>query len=314
MNKGFVAITLFIFLIACSGNKNNNGNDAASVDSWYGAFPQLSKSFSISDTAYTDLPDSSTIDYSEFARHIPDTFWSNLFKGEKNVQIHPVGRKTINNAQYLVTYLKGRLNQAVYVFVMGDKDTFNTGMPLLVNTTANEVNTATIDHNGSVTISRNWKAEDENLYARTTYGYTPGAGFTVVLNETNDTRNSMQATINHLDTMAQSNKYSGNYFKNADNVLYIRDGKDTGSYIFFVHFENNNNQESCTGNLRGQLTMTSSTTGIYRESNDPCVVDFTFKGKTVNVKEQGSCGNYRGIKCFFNDTYTKKAALTSKKQ
>ena len=36
----------------------------------------------------------------------------------------------------------------------------------------------------------------------------------------------------------------------------------------------------------------------------------------VKVKENGSCGNNRGIKCFFNDTYTKKkeAKPASKKK
>jgi hypothetical protein len=30
------------------------------------------------------------------------------------------------------------------------------------------------------------------------------------------------------------------------------------------------------------------------------------------MKEEGSCGNHRDIKCFFEDTYTKKKEIKSK--
>ena len=60
--------------------------------------------------------------------------------------------------------------------------------------------------------------------------------------------------------------------------------------------------------------MTGETTGQYANTGDPCGLAFTFKGSEVIVKENGSCGNYRDIKCFFNDTYTKKKELVKKKR
>ena len=54
------------------------------------------------------------------------------------------------------------------------------------------------------------------------------------------------------------------------------------------------------------MLFTAPTKAIYKESGDPCVIDFVFRDNEVEVKEQGSCGNHRGIKCFFDDTYRKK--------
>ena len=34
----------------------------------------------------------------------------------------------------------------------------------------------------------------------------------------------------------------------------------------------------------------------------PCVIE----DREITLKEQGSCGNHRGIKCFFDDTFTRR--------
>ena len=61
--------------------------------------------------------------------------------------------------------------------------------------------------------------------------------------------------------------------------------------------------------------MKDATHAIYSEGGDPCVIDFYFEGNEVVVKEKGSCGNRRGMNCFFDDTYIKKKeAKTQKKK
>ncbi len=61
------------------------------------------------------------------------------------------------------------------------------------------------------------------------------------------------------------------------------------------------------------LPFKTPTSAVFIENGDPCVIDFTFKLNQVQVKEQGSCGSHRGIKCFFNDTYTKPKEAKPKK-
>jgi len=55
--------------------------------------------------------------------------------------------------------------------------------------------------------------------------------------------------------------------------------------------------------------MKDQTHGVYTFNADPCIIDFNFEDREVTVKEQGSCGNHRGIKCFFDDQYTRKRKL-----
>ena len=127
-----------------------------------------------------------------------------------------------------------------------------------------------------------------------------------MLTETNEDRTAGKVILNPLDTFPRKNKYSGDYVKGSKNVLFIRDGKTPGQYLFYVHFQTDDQDEPCSGELKGSLKMVSDKAGIYTGNTDPCVLNLTFTGNEVKVKETGSCGNYRGIKCFFNDTYVKK--------
>jgi hypothetical protein len=52
---------------------------------------------------------------------------------------------------------------------------------------------------------------------------------------------------------------------------------------------------------------------LYQESGDPCEIDFVFEDNEIKVKERGNCGNHRGIKCYFDDTYPKKKEKKPKK-
>ncbi|MCY7290748.1 MAG: hypothetical protein LH615_01055, partial [Ferruginibacter sp.] len=74
---------------------------------------------------------------------------------------------------------------------------------------------------------------------------------------------------------------------------------------FFVHFIIEGDKP-CGGDLKGEFSLSNTSSGVFNSSGDPCIIDFKFTKNQVNVKEQGSCGNYRGITCFFNDTYTLK--------
>lgn len=60
------------------------------------------------------------------------------------------------------------------------------------------------------------------------------------------------------------------------------------------------------GELKGEFKMKDATAAIYSQGGDPCIIDFNFEGKNITLKEKGSCGNRRGMQCFFDDTFTKK--------
>ena len=135
----------------------------------------------------------------------------------------------------------------------------------------------------------------------------------VVINDSNEDEKKNSVIINPIDTLPHKNKLSGNYIRDKKNFISLRDRKDANSYMFFIHFEKEDG--SCTGELKGVLKMKTPTTAVYAEGGDPCVIDFTFDGNDITIKEKGSCGNRRGMECFFDDTFTKrKETKTSRKK
>jgi len=186
-------------------------------------------------------------------------------------------------------------------------------LPLIIsNSTKKFSYSSTIDNKLAIAINKEWKNENELLYNRVIYAYNNVGVFTVVMTETNDQSHLSNKINNPLDTLPQLNKYSGDYTKGKKSFLFLRDGKNASSYLFYVRFENDAD-ELCTGELKGEIILRSETSAVFSEVGDPCLVDFVFAKNQVNVKEQGSCGNHRGIKCFFDDAYVKKKVSTPKK-
>ena len=54
------------------------------------------------------------------------------------------------------------------------------------------------------------------------------------------------------------------------------------------------------------MSLVNETNAVYQESGDPCVINFKFTAANIKVKEEGNCGNYRGINCPFDFTFKKK--------
>jgi hypothetical protein len=110
--------------------------------------------------------------------------------------------------------------------------------------------------------------------------------------------------INPIDTFPKQHKWAGDYVKNKKNMVSIRSTKNAAEFLFFIHFEKE--EEECKGELKGTALMTSGTTAVYRQGGTPCVLEFTFKGNTVSLKEIEGCGSFRDVACFFDGSFTKK--------
>ncbi|RYY15398.1 MAG: hypothetical protein EOO04_28690 [Chitinophagaceae bacterium] len=114
----------------------------------------------------------------------------------------------------------------------------------------------------------------------------------------------IENVINPIDTLPRKNKVSGDYVINKTNFISIRDGKDPSHISFFVHFEKDNS--TCNGELKGAARFISPTTAQFKESGNPCTIQFDFKGNIVTMKEMEGCGSYRDIKCFFDGKYPRE--------
>ena len=116
--------------------------------------------------------------------------------------------------------------------------------------------------------------------------------------------------INPIDTLQRKNKLSADYVKNKTDYISIRDTRKAGKLLFFIHFEKNNGE--CTGELKGEATMTSATTAVYKNGGDPCVLQFKFSSSSVTMKEDEGCGSHRGLRCLFEGSYPRKKEVKPK--
>jgi hypothetical protein len=308
MSKIVVALLCFTILLGCKDDKKKSSNAAITVEDFFNEYNKLKLPFTVNDSTMRKLPDTATIDYAEFKQFIPDTVFNNPFGTERKFVLHPIGKIEKDKETYLTTYVTSKGHSAIYLSVFNNKK-FSVSMPLIVSNTDDVNDAASIDKKLSIVISKEWTDKDDLLYNRIIYAYNNVGMFTTILTETNEERSNVEAAIlNPLDTFPKKNKYSGDYLKGKKNLLSLRDGKTPTQYMFFIHFQNEGDEETeaCGGELKGQLNMVSEKTGVFSQVGDPCMIDFTFAGNEIKIKENNSCGNHRGIKCFFNDTYTRK--------
>lgn len=308
MRNCIVALIIISALFACKEKKASlKSGEQVEANDFVSAFLKKDLPMAVNDTNMGNLADTNTIGYDIFTRFVPDTVLIKPFGKDRKITIYPVGRfGDKGKEKYLVTYVRSKNKEAVYLVVLDMNNKFSSYLPLVMSNDEKDViTTATIDKRFGININKDWKVKEMMYYQRNMYAYNNVGIFTLVLNETNDQRVKPETEINPLDTFPKKNKFSADYYKGKTNFISLRDGKNAQTYRFYVHFENDD-EEKCSGELRGELMITSPTTAVFKENGNPCVIDFVLTGTQVKVKEQGSCGNYRGIKCFFNDTYTKK--------
>jgi hypothetical protein len=312
-----LAIFCCILLFSCKDEKVNLlGDTPVKVNDFIAAFPALSTPFIIADTNLTTIGDTLQIGKKVLLQFVPDSILTNQLSVTEKSIFQPIGRIEKEAETYLL--LKHKINKKLFiqVLVFSKKNEFLANKFLLDNSKNDDyLHSVVINREPTFSINKDRFDRGEQLlkYTRVGWAFTASAGtFINVVNETNEDEKRNNTIINPIDTLPKKYKYSGNYVQNDKNFIALRDGSKPNTYLFFIHFEKNNG--TCIGELKGEIKMKDENEGIYTESNDPCLIDFKFNRNEITVKEQGSCGNYRGIKCYFNDSYTKKKEVTKKKK
>jgi hypothetical protein len=313
MRKLFLLALVIVFVIGCKNSKTDlSGNEKVSAEDFLKAFHEINLPILIADTALYSLSDSLDISKTVFEQFVLDSALEK-FAVNDQVQIHPAGIIHKKERDFLLaTFSSGKKIQ-LCVFVLDDKHKFLTSLSLL-----NTMQTDEYRHSVSITeeptfIFKKEKnaANNTSLYSRNGYAYSSGSNsFTEVLHDSNEDTAKNSEIINPIDTFPSTNKFSGDYISNKRNFISIRDGKNALTYTFFIHFEKNNGD--CVGELKGIMTLTNEKDAVFTESGDPCVIDFKFFGSAIKVKEQGNCGNHRGITCPFDFTFKKKITAFKK--
>jgi hypothetical protein len=311
-----VSFFILWLLIGCKEKKGPDlsGKTPLKPNQLIKVYRKLVTPFSVSDTNLLKVADTTTIGIAALKQFVPDSIINNLLSKAKKPIAHAVGILEKDQEYYLLTLLQDGKAAWLVVFLFDKKNKFIDAKPLISNIGQNGyLHTALINAEPTFTTAQEKLSNNQLFYTRTGYAYNAEANrFITVITESNETIAAKTAlVINPIDTLPKTMKLSGDYVRDSKNFMSVRDGVKANTYRIFIHFEKNNG--NCTGELKGEITMKDATKAIYTQSGDPCIIDFSFNPYEVKIKEQGSCGNRRGIKCFFNDVYPRKKVSKKKK-
>ena len=311
--KRIITTACFSFILFGCGNSTHERNGELSIKDFLNSHTDLQLPAKTADSTLANFGDTTTVDLSTFSHFIPDSLITTAASSSnKKYVIRTSGIIHTKTTDYLLTKITSGKIIKLMVSVFDDKHQYKTSLELLNNQHINKYTYSLSITNEPTFIVRKEKldANKDVLYSRTGYAYNDAAGvFAIVMNDSNE--DTAQADIiNPIDTLAQLNKFSGNYTIDKKDFISIRDGKNVNNYKFFIHFEKND----CIGELKGEMDLNSETNAVYQENGNPCMINFKFSKNSVTVKENGNCGNYRGITCPFDFTFKKKKALKIKQK
>lgn len=300
--------TAMVILISCSSKKKSlRGEDVQSEADFVESFNDITLPFVLSDTSIDNkLDDSALINAKLIQQFLPDSLFKE-FKGSKP-KFYAMGKATDKQSDhYLFIKAATASKQGGYIACFDKDNKFKAGMPLIFNQTDRSTRTeAGLDKKFTISVNKSRTGKDGQLYYRkNVYVYNNIGTFTLILQESNEVL-EVKDIYNPIDTLPMHGKLAGNYVKDKKNFVTIRDAVKPNRVLFFIHFETNNGE--CTGELKGEADVIKPGLARYTEPGDPCSLEFSFANNKVSLLELKGCGNYRGIKCFFEGSYPKKAS------
>ena len=311
------ALSLLLVLIlisaACKSRKKSmTGEDPVTIEDFIAFFPDTSLPFSIADTQINrKLPDSLLISEKIFSRFVPDSVYDNDYPQKIKPKLYAVGKITDPGKEtYLLLKAATAEKQIGYVLCFDKDYKFKAAMDLIRNNPDKRNSMAgSIDRRLTITKTETRKTKDgQQYYKLNAYVYNTAGTFTLIKIESNEPV-VPQTIYNPIDTLSKENKLSGDYIKNSKNFVSVRDGKNAKTILFFVHFETN---DDCSGEIKGEATLIKSNLAQYKKVGDACVLRLFFSGNKIILSEEQACGNYRGIKCSFDGSYTRKKNSSKK--
>lgn len=301
-----IAMVAFLIFFAC---KNDDAGEqpeegAFNYTRFSGRFPAGKVPYTLSDTAILNHKDTSAI-RGRFPGFIPDSLLRRVF-GDIKVIYTPIAKLEKEDAEtFYIVHARSGAKKAALLVIFDKDNQYASAFPfLLPDADPATTQQSTIDKAFSISrgVSRRI-SNDMNKEGKDVYAYNAETrSFSLVMTDILDDRNL--EVINPIDTFPRTHALAGDYTRGKRNLVSVRDGRSPSLLNFFIHMENE--EGDCTGELKGSAILISSKTAAYRQGGDPCVLEFTFSGSTVTVKEIEGCGARRGLDCTFNGSFTKK--------
>lgn len=315
MNRFFLGLCLIILVAAGCKDKKKvalTGEEPVEVTDFIDFFPDVQLPFTVADTTLSKKSNDSTlIAYSVFTQFVPDSVLKKDFATAKP-KLYPLGKtKEKDRETYLFVKAIQGTKRITYLITFDKKNQYLNSLPIVRPYAGYKSVYGSLDRKFQITTYRERKAKTGDInFKRNVYIFNNASNdFTLILTEPN--QDIIEDIINPIDTLSQKNKYTGDYSVNKKNFISFRDGRNASEILFFIHFEKNNGE--CNGELKGTARFMSSKQAVYKESGNPCTLEFKFTSSAVVMKELEGCGSYRDIKCFFEGTYPRKKKKSTKK-
>ncbi len=231
---------------------------------------------------------------------LPDTLGKGIFGAGEKPKYWPIGKVSLTeDLQLYLVEGSTKSGEAAWMCFYDKKGTFlQRHLVARYVPGGNKKTGFSVDKKGNIRVS----TETGTAVAREdVFAANPDGSLALIL--TNSNEPSVTGLFNPIDTLPRKHKYSANYTAGEGNIVSIRDGETNKEFLFFIHFTRD--KGACVGELDGTGRFTTATTGQFRDKQSGCIVDFKFSNSQITISETG-CGAYRGIKCAFEGTFTKK--------
>jgi hypothetical protein len=301
------AILFSVFLFACGNGKTEEEEETEfSYKAFSEKFKETSAPYFIADTTLLKASDTTSLKNAVFLSYIPDSTKKNIFGKSTNIKYTPIAKISSKGKESYFIVKAYTPQKATALLMVFDKDEkFGAIFPFL-NPDKDENTTQVSSIDKSFSISRSVirrQTNDVSIEGKDVYVYNNEAKqFTLIMTDLLDEKNL--EVINPIDTFAKTNKLAGDFSLDKRNIVSIRDGRNDKSLTVFVHIEKENGD--CIGEIKGDAVLTSTTTAVYRQGGDPCVLEFTFASNSVTLKEVEGCGSRRDLNCLFDGTFKRR--------
>lgn len=309
---GFAALMggVLFACAACQHRGTGGSGGTVSFGDFLEKFPGRTVPFVwTADSLEKHFPDSLRLDPKVWKRYLTDSLLR-----PAQVRLFPVGKTTYHKLRVL--FLEGVSGQGrrVHLLVYGKADTLiNTLEVASTDPRApGQVFSLRFDEQYLVHINeRKALAGGQVILRERVYGLNDDGSLALIMTNTNQPA-SAGSYYNPIDTLPRTHSYSGDYLAGSSDLVSIRDGEHPGECRFFIHLDKGHGD--CTGEVEGVARFTGKSTAVFSDKDGPCAIHFTFQSGAVVIAEAGGCGAYRGVGCYFDGKYRKKAASPGKKK
>ena len=305
---------LCCLLWACSGNEQRAGaNGTAKSEERENTHAGFSNRFAaaplpyqLTDTGLLNNKDTASLPPDYLSQLVPDSTLVKLFGKTSKIKYTPLAKveEKDKDSYYVIKAAAGDKKAALLV-VFDGKGNYGAALPFLVPDEKDDTwQSSSIDKSRTITKAVVQRRENEVAgEGKEVLAYDAGEKrFTLIM--TDLLNDNPAVVVNPLDTFPKTNKLAGDYYLNKKNLVAVRDGRHPNQILVYIHTENSDGD--CKGELKGEFLITSSTTAVYRQGGDPCILGLTFSGNSVSIREESGCGNYRGLDCPLSGTFTRK--------